>query len=55
MCLGLINPELCWSEEAVALNLCKINKPRKQKMKVEILHGSKSNVEFQHLTSVFSV
>ena len=55
MFLGLINPELCCSEEAVALNLCKITKPRKQKLKVKILHGLKRNVEFQHLTSVFSV
>ena len=29
------------SEEAVVLNLCKITEPRKQKLKVEILHDLK--------------
>ena len=41
MFLCLINPKLCWSEEAVVLNLYKITEPRKQKLKVEILHDLK--------------
>ena len=41
MFLCLFNPKLCWSEEAVVLILGKINEPRKQKLKVEILHELK--------------
>ena len=41
MFLCLFNPNLCCSEEAVVLNLCKITEPRKQKLKVEILHDLK--------------
>ena len=41
MCLFLANPKLCSSEQAVVLNICKINEPRKQKLKVEILQHLK--------------
>ena len=37
MCLCLTNPKLCSSEQSVVLKICKISKPRKQKLKVEIL------------------
>ena len=41
MFLCLINPKLCWSEEAVVIKLRKITELRKQKLKVEILHDFK--------------
>ena len=41
MCLCLTNPKLCSSEQAVVLNIPKITEPRKQKLKVEILHDLK--------------
>ena len=41
MCLCLTNPKLCSSEQAVVLNISKITEPRKQKLKVEILHDLK--------------
>ena len=41
MCLCLSSSKLCSSEQAVVLNLCKITRPRKQKLKVEILHDLK--------------
>ena len=37
----LTNLNLCWLEEAVVLDLCKITEPRKQKLKVEILDDLK--------------
>ena len=35
------HPKLCTLEQAVVLNICKINEPRKQKLKVEILQELK--------------
>ena len=41
MCPYLTNPKLRSSEQAVVLNICKITKPRKRKLKVEILYDLK--------------
>ena len=41
MCLCLTNPKLCYSEQAVVPNICKINELRKRKLQVEILHDLK--------------
>ena len=41
MFLGHTNPKLCVSVNAFAVNLCKINEPRKRQLKVEILHNLK--------------
>ena len=45
ICLCLSNPKLCSSEQAVVLNICKINEPRKRKLKVETLHDLKEFVK----------
>ena len=50
MCLCLTNPKLCSSEQTVVLNISKMNEPRKQKFKVEILHDLK---EFLKILFVF--
>ena len=39
MFLDHTNPKLCVSENDIVVNLCNINKPRKNQMKVEILHN----------------
>ena len=44
MCLCLTTPKLRSLEEAVVL--CKINEPRKWKLKVEILHDLKEFLKF---------
>ena len=49
MFVGHTNPKICRSEKAVVLNLCKINEPRKQKLKVEILHDLKEFLKFNLL------
>ena len=41
MCLCLSNTKLCSSEQSVVLNIGKITEPRKQKLKVEIVHDLK--------------
>ena len=41
MFLGRTNPKLCVSVNPTVLDFCKISKPRKKQLKVEILHGLK--------------
>ena len=55
MCLCLTNPKLCSSEQSVVLNICKINEPRKQKFKVEILHDLKEFLKEFLKFNLFSI
>ena len=41
MFLGHTNPKLCVSVNAIVLDFCKINEPRKKQLKDEILHDFK--------------
>ena len=41
MFLGHTNPKQCMSINAIVVNLCKITEPRKEQLKVEILHNLK--------------